>query len=292
MENFQESPDPFIWLDPAEDDNGVGPYAIDDFWFLDGTTTDNLNTIGEPSISTLLPEDSSLSSAISNSAPHNLLDLHSPALYWSPDDAVDILPIPELSPSQVENVTPSASPDTDWTVSPGSNIFNITPAPVELGDFYSTYDFIPSLLPIPSTLPTQPDDLYMLTGQGLEVSTASYNFASPLIQTADTQLQLPLATTEIPIPTMDRSQGKGQKGSPRRLLARERRKLERPSKCPICKLGHAYDADMRKHIRAKHPDQARRFNVSTERHRCRWCGESLARSDHLARHLKRKHSGS
>ncbi|KAK3688232.1 hypothetical protein B0T22DRAFT_439787 [Podospora appendiculata] len=72
---------------------------------------------------------------------------------------------------------------------------------------------------------------------------------------------------------------------------RERRKRERPSKCPLCDLGHAYDADMRRHIRAKHPDQAWRFNVSTKKLRCKWCVKSFSRSDHLTRHLKRKHSG-
>ncbi|KAK4109129.1 hypothetical protein N656DRAFT_358501 [Canariomyces notabilis] len=73
------------------------------------------------------------------------------------------------------------------------------------------------------------------------------------------------------------------------LPARERRKLDRPEECPLCGKGHAYRAGLNRHICSKHPDEAARFNLSTERQVCKWCRSSFARKDHLLRHLTRKH---
>ncbi|GAB1319279.1 hypothetical protein MFIFM68171_09489 [Madurella fahalii] len=80
-----------------------------------------------------------------------------------------------------------------------------------------------------------------------------------------------------------------QKPSRTRLSQRERRKRDKPVKCPICNKGHQYMADLNKHILARHRDVAASFNLSATRHVCDWCCKSFARRDHLLRHLTRKH---
>ncbi|KAK4235580.1 hypothetical protein C8A03DRAFT_36553 [Achaetomium macrosporum] len=63
----------------------------------------------------------------------------------------------------------------------------------------------------------------------------------------------------------------------------------RPEKCPICGKGHTFRSELEKHVAAKHPDVAPDLGVSTKRHVCDLCQESLARNDHLVRHKKNKH---
>ncbi|KAK3940306.1 hypothetical protein QBC46DRAFT_341712 [Diplogelasinospora grovesii] len=95
-----------------------------------------------------------------------------------------------------------------------------------------------------------------------------------------------------------------QKKKPRRkktvagsscVSARERRKIEKPEKCPLCGAGFAYKADRDKHlVTGQHRAQAHNFGLSTEKFsclvgRCRALQKTFARKDGLKRHRKNKH---
>lgn len=75
------------------------------------------------------------------------------------------------------------------------------------------------------------------------------------------------------------------------IPARELRKQTRPARCPICDYGHAYRADMEKHIASNHPEQAHEFQVSTARTPCTMCSKTFARRDHFLRHCRIIHGG-
>jgi hypothetical protein len=77
-----------------------------------------------------------------------------------------------------------------------------------------------------------------------------------------------------------------------RVSARERRKIEKPEKCPLCGAGFAYKADLDKHlVTRQHRAQAPNFGLSTEKLPClvKDCDKTFARRDGRKRHLKNKH---
>ncbi|KAM7195349.1 hypothetical protein V8F20_007568 [Naviculisporaceae sp. PSN 640] len=75
--------------------------------------------------------------------------------------------------------------------------------------------------------------------------------------------------------------------------ARELRKKERPEKCPECGKGFPYQADLDKHIAARHQAEAPKYGVSIESFPCKLCPPSVAKSfprkDRLIRHERTKH---
>lgn len=74
-----------------------------------------------------------------------------------------------------------------------------------------------------------------------------------------------------------------------KLSARCRRRKDKPEECPICGKGHAYKAELDRHIIAQHKDQAEQHALSVERFSCPHCSRDFARKDHLIRHRQRKH---
>lgn len=80
-----------------------------------------------------------------------------------------------------------------------------------------------------------------------------------------------------------------QSGHSPKLPARRQRRKDKPEACPICGKGHAYQADLDRHIIAQHKDQAEQHALSTERFPCPHCPRDFARKDHLIRHRQRKH---
>jgi hypothetical protein len=71
--------------------------------------------------------------------------------------------------------------------------------------------------------------------------------------------------------------------------ARERRKKEKPTECPVCDKGFPYKSDMDRHILTNHPERALEFGVSTVRPACLICGRTFSRKDHKTRHDRRVH---
>ncbi|KAK3339490.1 hypothetical protein B0H65DRAFT_302045 [Neurospora tetraspora] len=82
-----------------------------------------------------------------------------------------------------------------------------------------------------------------------------------------------------------------QPGHSPKLSARRRRRKEKPVKCPIpgCGMGHAYQAELDRHIIAQHKDQAEQYALSVKRFPCPHCPRDFARKDHLTRHRQRRH---
>jgi hypothetical protein len=79
------------------------------------------------------------------------------------------------------------------------------------------------------------------------------------------------------------------KDRPPHIKSRDWRMLIKPAKCPVCRKGHPYVGELKKHILANHPELAPEYEISTKRHFCRWCGSSYKRGDHLTRHLNNAH---
>ncbi|CCC07003.1 hypothetical protein SMACR_12733 [Sordaria macrospora] len=80
-----------------------------------------------------------------------------------------------------------------------------------------------------------------------------------------------------------------QLGHSPKLPARRQRRKDKPEACPICGKGHAYQAELDRHIIAQHKDQAEKHALSTARLPCPHCPRDFARKDHLVRHRQRKH---
>ncbi|KAK3951532.1 hypothetical protein QBC32DRAFT_160972 [Pseudoneurospora amorphoporcata] len=74
-----------------------------------------------------------------------------------------------------------------------------------------------------------------------------------------------------------------------KLSARHRRRKEKPIKCSICAKGHAYQAELDRHIVAQHKDQAEEYALSVKRFPCPHCPMDFARKDGLVRHGQRTH---
>jgi hypothetical protein len=74
-----------------------------------------------------------------------------------------------------------------------------------------------------------------------------------------------------------------------KLSARRRRRKEKPVKCSICGKGHAYQAELDRHVIAQHKDQAEKYALSVKRLPCPHCPKDFARKDHLVRHGQRRH---
>ncbi|KAK4130719.1 hypothetical protein BT67DRAFT_208436 [Trichocladium antarcticum] len=73
------------------------------------------------------------------------------------------------------------------------------------------------------------------------------------------------------------------------LPARLARRITLPVRCPLCGKGHDYQAALTRHIQAHHRAEAAALGVPVTTHPCAWCAASFGRSDHLKRHLTRKH---
>ncbi|KAK4169701.1 hypothetical protein QBC43DRAFT_37451 [Cladorrhinum sp. PSN259] len=82
----------------------------------------------------------------------------------------------------------------------------------------------------------------------------------------------------------------GKLGPRLAISARERRKQEKPEKCPICNEGFDYILGLGRHVAAKHRERAHEFGFSTTRFPCLECGKTFARKDHLKRHERRFHA--
>lgn len=120
------------------------------------------------------------------------------------------------------------------------------------------------------------------------------NMAQPLgSQSSKTTSQgnrsiMPKAPKRSPAPSIGRTRRR-QRRTPQAMPAREQRILEKPVKCPICGHGHAYKADLKKHIRSNHPERAAEFGLTITRSACESCSATFARQDHLLRHRRNKH---
>lgn len=74
-------------------------------------------------------------------------------------------------------------------------------------------------------------------------------------------------------------------------MKREKRKKEKPERCHICEKGHQWKRDLDRHYITNHPEEAEKRGLHIFRPRCKHCGRTFARGDHLTRHVKRKHGG-
>jgi len=69
--------------------------------------------------------------------------------------------------------------------------------------------------------------------------------------------------------------------------SRQRRKKERPEICPVCDQGFDYQANLKKHLIARHPEV-----ISPEERKrvsCELCPRTYARRDHMLKHMTKAH---
>ncbi|KAK4177086.1 hypothetical protein QBC36DRAFT_139539 [Triangularia setosa] len=181
--------------------------------------------------------------------------------------------------------TASAWTPLGWTTSPGSDYS----AAVSDASFSS-----------PSQMPMFPPSPRPLAPRPLASALPHHHFIETLNCQADQQTSRdglrPVVTAVAPSPDQPRAPGVRRTAGRRRnvsLISAERRKADKPVKCPLCHKGHAYDAELTKHIRANHKAEAYRFGISTARFPCpiSACSQTFARPDHASRHVQRKHKG-
>ncbi|KAK3389218.1 hypothetical protein B0H63DRAFT_518456 [Podospora didyma] len=230
------------------------PHPQDPFFLSEQTTDICLSNI-DPNLFTV-------DFALLQSSDFDLnIDLHL-------DTGTELMPENSSSSSSTESWTPFSRESSSLpTSSGGSDALCISPG-------------VLSLLVSPSamlTLPEIPMAQEVEIADTIEVSS----FATEIPAPQPPQPQPPLETT--PVRRANR-QGKSPK-----LPARVERKIKKPVKCGRCGYGHAYNGDLKKHIRAKHPDYALELGLDLRRPQCQWCDRSFSRSDHLVRHLRRKH---
>ncbi|KAK3318184.1 hypothetical protein B0H66DRAFT_227156 [Apodospora peruviana] len=170
-----------------------------------------------------------------------------------------------------ESISQTAVATSNSTMQSVTN-YHFTPSPTDSGDIY---------------FPTTP----AMNLRAPQAQPGAWEFPTGSTQEASITVVPPLTAIR------DQPQTNSHQRTPRRqqtscpvLSAREQRKIERPEKCPVCNKGFQYSADMKKHLKSKHPDFAEGQGISTARSRCQWCpSKTFARPDHLLRHRQRKH---
>ncbi|KAK0744881.1 hypothetical protein B0T21DRAFT_345011 [Apiosordaria backusii] len=211
------------------------------------------------------------------------------------DTSLDLFPALGFEIAITDNTTTPTNTTSAWTplgwsTSPGTNPSPASDGPSSSPSQMSTFG--PSPRPVaPRPIAPAPHSDHSFEPSNDRADRQIPRCEEALIVTAISHFpQLPL--------------GSNVSGTPRRrrdgpfMPARERRKLEKPIKCPLCPKGrkghdHSYAADLRKHIAARHKDQANQFGISTARIPCSvsGCSQTFARPDHVSRHVQRKHKG-
>lgn len=188
---------------------------------------------------------------------------------------------------QTSTLGDSASHGSQWTSSPGRSTYTQSSAGSQSAwtspAFMNTSPVLPDLHLQTPSLHVSP---VPMSAYSLDITAASPALPtmpenpepSPVARTVHNRHQRKVARRQ-------------QRRDPQAIPARERRKQTKPAKCPICDHGHAYPADLKKHIASNHPEQAHEFQVSTARTHCTMCSKTFARRDHFLRHCRTQHAG-
>lgn len=194
---------------------------------------------------------------------------------------------PVLQTSTMEDATSHGSPT--WTSSPTRSTFTQSSTGQQTAWTSPTFT---------NTSPVLPD--MHLNTPPLHMSHVHVNsHMSHITATAATAAIFIMPESPEPSPAASTAHNPRQRRNTRRqerkephaIPARELRKQTKPVKCPICDHGHAYTADLRKHIASNHPERAHEFQVPTARTPCTMCSRTFARRDHYVRHCRTKHGG-
>ncbi|KAK3400370.1 hypothetical protein B0T20DRAFT_182864 [Sordaria brevicollis] len=185
------------------------------------------------------------------------LSLSSPAYSQTP--SLDMSPI--QSQGSPYSVGPIATPPT----------VNLPYSPYHEGENL-LYGIQPQDFPVPASFAQQPMNP---TTEGLVGDTNPENAQTHSVMSYQQAQNAPASNYQ-------------SRHSPK-LSARRRRRKVKPEECPICGKGHAYKAELDRHMIAQHKDQAEQHDLSVERFLCPHCPQDFARKDHLTRHLQRKH---
>jgi len=195
-------------------------------------------------------------------------------------------PLPDLDPL-LEQSQDSYTPFTEFT-SPNSSNSSFSWGVVPSLGNSSISSELPPLSPEPPTLIWTPlafGELrgLMLFDQNIQQTDPVQDDATITPNIITNALGLPPEASTL---TSTPLQQRRRSGPP----ARERRKKDRPIKCPVCDKGFPYNADMERHIRTNHPERALEFGVPTDRPACMICCKTFARKDHKTRHDQRVHN--
>jgi len=132
------------------------------------------------------------------------------------------------------------------------------------------------------------EPLYHKTANGFEIcrhASIAISENLPTDPCSSTRLNS-FVVDEIP---RKRSHSPDVNSPPRKLPARQQRKIAKPEKCPMpgCSGGFPYKRDLERHIAAQHKDTA----PQKDKFPCPvpGCDKVYARSDHVTRHRKIKH---
>ncbi|KAK3353398.1 hypothetical protein B0T25DRAFT_209720 [Lasiosphaeria hispida] len=185
-----------------------------------------------------------------------------------------------------EAMTPTATNDTTWTP-PGLDPASASPLAAS-----ETTQLSPTLsLPHPTTPATPNPPLQFQVNQGLPHATITACGGSGNFALWVEDFQQPSSGPESSTQSQTHSDIHLRNTTRPRTPMRERRRKEKPEKCPFCQKGFPFMADRDKHIVARHPELAYSVGVSVPRFPCRHCPnmKPYKRSDHLRRHERNKH---
>jgi len=226
-----------------------------------------------------------------------LVDVHIPTqqdFLFPPAGQVNDAPVSQHPPfnSPLQMVSPSTSNDLPWTPSSTSWDFLLSgSSPVS-----ETFHALPTTS---SQFLMQPALLYqqqLLFEQHIWGPMAAPNESlSAIPQQAVTPASQRTHSSPGSLESHAHKTGHGKPN------ARERRRIEKPENClvPGCHRSFQFQGDLKKHIGAKHREQALLYGVVPEWHLCKkmGCPQSMprgkwkgyARGDHLIRHMIGKH---
>lgn len=206
-------------------------------------------------------------------------DMHNDLTPYATAQQISVTPMTELTP-------PSGSSDPAWT--PPYGDFGL-PSPL------ATLE-APSLFP--SALVGASSQAFMDASHELAINNRPQFKSHPAISTyggggiiSGAAISSPASNYEQP-PSEAATAARPRASAanpPLGISARSWRTMTSPEKCPECDQSFPYKSGLSRHIAARHPEVAARYDVSTERHVCPWCRRSFARKDHLTRHLVRSH---
>lgn len=209
----------------------------------------------------------------------------------------------EPSPLSTGAISPGSQIGSVWSLSSGDSDFSFTsPSAGSDTPCLTPGSFVSAGGPlhgghidIPDALAARADNVTHPGGEPIAAPGAQASLTRPRTTSHQNQERPPgmsayvVVPADAPRPSSFRRKRKYRHANRATSHSREWNKIIRPARCGICGKGHAYKADLNRHIVRNHREHAAALGLSTERPVCKWCSRSFARKDHLLKHQTRKH---